>query len=69
MIDVRFRRFSHAEDLQLPAYHSEDAAGLDLIAAVEGNADVVLQPGARALIPTGLAIELPKGYEFWGYSP
>jgi dUTP pyrophosphatase len=63
MIDVRFRRFSHAEDLQLPAYHSEDAAGLDLIAAVEGNADVVLQPGERALIPTGLAIELPKGYE------
>jgi dUTP pyrophosphatase len=63
MIEVRFKKFSHAEDLQLPTYHSEDAAGLDLIAAVEGTADIVLEPGGRALIPTGLAIELPKGYE------
>jgi len=48
-------------DLPLPRYMSEHAAGADLAAAVE--ADVVLQPGERTLIPTGLAIALPKGYE------
>jgi dUTP pyrophosphatase len=63
MIMVHIKRFSHAKDLQLPSYHSEDAAGLDLVAAVDLGADVVLQPGARALIPTGFAIELPQGYE------
>ena len=63
MIMVHIKRFSHAKDLQLPSYHSEDAAGLDLVAAVDSGADVVLQPGARALIPTGFAIELPQGYE------
>jgi len=63
MMMVHIKRFSHAKDLQLPTYHSEDAAGLDLVAAVDSGADVVLQPGARALIPTGFAIELPPGYE------
>jgi len=47
----------------LPAYHSEDAAGMDLVAALPAEDEVVLQPGAWALIPTGLAIELPKGFE------
>jgi dUTP pyrophosphatase len=63
MIIVHIKRFSHAKDLQLPSYHSEDAAGLDLVAALDSGADVVLEPGARALIPTGFAIELPRGYE------
>jgi dUTP pyrophosphatase len=63
MIEVLFQRFVHAEDLQLPQYQSEDAAGLDLVAAIPEGQDVVLEPGARALIPTGLAIELPRGYE------
>ena len=63
MIMVHIKRFPHARDLQLPTYHSEDAAGLDLVAALEAGADVVLEPGGRALIPTGFAIELPKGYE------
>lgn len=63
MINVPIKRLPHAADLQLPAYHSEDAAGLDLIAASMADADVVLQPGARALIPTGFAIALPRGYE------
>jgi dUTP pyrophosphatase len=62
-IHVGVRRFLHAEGLQLPAYHSEDAAGLDLVAALAAGVELVLQPGERALIPTGLAIELPRGYE------
>ena len=62
-ITVRLKRFSHAEGLQLPDYHSEDAAGLDLVAAVATGVELVLQPGERALIPTGFALELPKGYE------
>ncbi len=63
MIKAPVKRFPHAQGLQLPVYHSEDAAGLDLVAALEVNADVVLEPGGRALIPTGFAIALPKGYE------
>ena len=62
-IHVKVRRFFHAEGLQLPGYHSEDAAGLDLVAALAAGVELVLQPGERALIPTGLAIELPRGYE------
>lgn len=51
----------HAETLGLPAYATEHAAGMDLCAAVEK--DVVIEPGRRALIPTGLAIALPEGFE------
>lgn len=63
MISVVYRRLSHGEGLQLPAYASEDAAGMDLVAAISPGEEIVLAPGARALIPTGLAIELPKGFE------
>jgi len=63
VITVLCKQLSHAEGLQLPAYHSEDAAGMDLVAALPAEDEVVLQPGAWALIPTGLAIELPKGFE------
>ena len=47
----------------MPHYQSDDAAGMDLVAALPEGGDVVLNPGERALIPTGLAIELPRGYE------
>lgn len=63
MITIAFCTFPHAEGLHLPSYASEDAAGIDLVAALPADAEVVLAPGARALIPTGLAIELPKGFE------
>jgi dUTP pyrophosphatase len=63
MINVSLQRFSHAQDLQLPLYQSDDAAGMDLVAALPEGRDVILNPGERALIPTGLAIELPRGYE------
>lgn len=61
IIDVR--RLPHGAGLPLPAYQSAQAAGLDLLAAVPDDAPVTLAPGARALIPTGLAIALPPDLE------
>ena len=60
-IPVRVTRLPHAEGLSLPTYGSEQAAGCDLLAAV--TEDVVLAPGGRAIVPTGLKIALPPGYE------
>jgi len=56
-------RLPHAADLPLPAYQSELAAGLDLVAAVPADAPIVLAPGERAAIPTGISIALPHGIE------
>jgi dUTP pyrophosphatase len=63
MIRVPIKRLAHARDLPLPLYHTEDAAGLDLMAANAADEDIVLEPGARVLVPTGFAIALPRGYE------
>ena len=62
-IKVEVQRLPHAEGLALPAYQSADAAGLDLLAAVPETAPITLDPGKHALVPTGLVIALPKGYE------
>ena len=62
-IDVQIVRLPHGADLALPAYQSDHAAGLDLMAAVPADGPVWLAPGARALIPTGIAIALPPGAE------
>ena len=62
-VRVELMRLPHAADLPLPAYHSDLAAGLDLIAAVPAEAPVSIAPGARALIPTGIALALPAGVE------
>ena len=62
-ITVPITRLPHGQDLPLPAYQSADAAGMDLIAAVPADAPLTLAPGARALIPTGIAIALPAGAE------
>ena len=61
--ELRVLRLPHAADLPLPAYQSELAAGLDLLAAVPADAPVRLAPGQRAMIPTGIAIALPYGTE------
>ena len=61
MTDVQIACLPHGKDLPLPAYQSELAAGMDLLAAV--TEPVALSPGKRALIPTGIAIALPAGYE------
>lgn len=60
---VKVVRLPHAEDLPLPAYQSRDAAGLDLSAAVAEDSPMLLAPGARVLVPTGLVLELPRGFE------
>ena len=58
---VRARRLEHGQHLELPTRASSGSAGYDLRAAVDSR--VVLEPGQRAIVPTGLAIELPEGYE------
>jgi dUTP diphosphatase len=62
-VEIEIRQLPHGEGLALPSYQSALAAGLDLLAAVPENAPIVLAPGKYALIPTGLAIALPEGYE------
>jgi len=61
--DVQITRLAHAQDLPLPSYQSALAAGLDLIAAVPKDAPLAIAPGARALVPTGIAMALPEGFE------
>lgn len=62
-ITVDVQRMPHAEGLDLPAYQTAHAAGLDLLAAVAADKPVTLAPGQRALIPTGLMIAVPQGFE------
>ena len=61
--ELRILRLPHAADLPLPAYQTERAAGLDLVAAVPASAPITIAPGERAMIPTGIAIALPLGHE------
>jgi dUTP pyrophosphatase len=60
-VKVEVVRLPHGADLDLPAYATAESAGLDLRAALVES--VELKPGARTLVPTGIAIALPKGYE------
>lgn len=60
-VQVAVMRLAHGGDLPLPAYQSENAAGLDLLAAVAAPLDIA--PGERRMIPTGIAIALPPGFE------
>ena len=62
-VKVEVRQLPNGEGLALPAYQSELAAGLDLLAAVPEGAPIVLAPGKYALVPTGLSIALPPGFE------
>lgn len=62
-LSVKVLRLAHAEGLPLPAYQSTAAAGLDLVAAVDVAKPIRLKPGSRALIPTGLVLQLPAGTE------
>ena len=60
-VEVAVIRLESAADLPLPAYATADSAGIDLLAAVD--AEITIKPGGRALVPTGLAIALPTGFE------
>jgi dUTP pyrophosphatase len=62
-VQIRLLRLPHGDDLPLPAYQSAHAAGFDLHAAVPADAPLVIAPGARAIVPTGIAIALPPGSE------
>ena len=62
-VELLLTRLPHAADLPLPAYQSEQAAGLDLTAAVAAEAPLVIAPGRWAAVPTGLVIALPAGSE------
>ena len=56
-------RLPHGQGIDLPAYETDGAAGMDLRAAVPADTPLTLSPGARALVPTGLALEIPAGFE------
>lgn len=58
---VSITRLPNGKDLSLPSYATEHSAGMDLLAAID--APIVLKPGERKLVPTGIAIALPDGYE------
>ncbi|MDH5411172.1 MAG: dUTP diphosphatase [Alphaproteobacteria bacterium] len=60
-VTVSVTRLPHGADLPLPEYATADSAGLDLLAAID--TDLILAPGERKLVPTGLVIALPAGYE------
>jgi dUTP pyrophosphatase len=60
-VEIAVTRLPHNADLPLPAYETAQSAGMDLAAAI--NAPMTLAPGKRAMVPTGLAIALPAGYE------
>jgi dUTP pyrophosphatase len=62
-VEIRLQRLPHGDGLPLPHYQSALAAGLDLIAAVTADKPIVIAPGERALVPTGIAIALPPGFE------
>jgi dUTP pyrophosphatase len=62
-VRIDIRQLPHGEGLALPAYQSAHAAGLDLLAAVPSDSPLVLSPGKHALVPTGLSIAIPPGFE------
>jgi dUTP pyrophosphatase len=60
-VSIALKILDHAKDLPLPAYATAQAAGMDIVAAID--APITMQPGERALVPTGLSIALPAGFE------
>lgn len=62
-VRIEVLRLPHAAGLELPAYHSSGAAGLDLVAAVDPYGPIHLACGKRVLVPTGLVVAIPPGFE------
>jgi dUTP pyrophosphatase len=60
---IAVRRLPHAEGLPLPAYETPGSAGMDLRAAVPEGEPMVIKPGARAMVPTGMCWAIPQGFE------
>ena len=61
MLDVKIKRLAHGQDVPLPKYMSDHAAGMDLYAAVAE--DTIIPPGGWKLVPTGMAMAIPAGFE------
>jgi dUTP pyrophosphatase len=62
-VQIPVMRLAHGADLPLPSYQSEHAAGMDLLAATAPGTVLVLMPGERRLVPTGLSLAIPRGFE------
>ncbi len=62
-VNVAVLPLPHFDGLQLPAYETDGSAGMDVRAAVPEGEPMVLAPGARAMVPTGLSVAIPQGYE------
>ena len=62
-VGIKVQVLPHGAGLALPAYQTAGAAGLDLAAAVAGDAPLRIAPGGRALVPTGLVLQIPQGFE------
>jgi dUTP pyrophosphatase len=60
-VQIQIKKARHAEDLPLPAYMSDSASGMDLLAAVE--TDLTVEPGQRVFVSTGVHVAIPKGFE------
>ena len=63
MPKIRIARLPHSQGIPLPAYETEGAAGFDLRAAVSEGEPLTLEPGKRAAVPTGLVMEIERGFE------
>lgn len=62
-LGIALQILSHAKDLPAPSYATEQSAGVDLSAAIPPGEKLELKPGSRALVPTGIALALPAGFE------
>ncbi len=62
-VKIALKPLAHFAGLELPRYETEGAAGMDVRAAVPEGTPLVLEPGARAMVPTGLSMAIPEGYE------
>lgn len=60
-VEIPIKQLPHADGLELPRYQTEGSSGFDLLAACDS--DLILQPGERKLIPTGISLAIPQGYE------
>ncbi|MEE3036410.1 MAG: dUTP diphosphatase, partial [Pseudomonadota bacterium] len=62
-VSIEIKRLPHSESLPLPSYETEQAAGMDLRAALQEDNSMTIAPGKTAMVPTGLSMALPQGFE------
>jgi len=62
-VEAKIKQLPHAEGLELPSYQTEGSSGMDILAAVPEGEPLILKPGERQLVPTGLQVDIPLEYE------